>query len=257
MADEEMLSLCMRRQRLALDDQGRNVWEVIEERCRVPAARTALLLCDVWDQHWSRGANERLAELLPRMAEVVEVARARGVQIVHAPSETMAYYAGSPARQRMVEAAERWLSANALPEPRVHDEPPLPVDASDGGSDTNEPTWHRAWARQHPAIAIDEARDVISDDGAEVYAWLQVQAIQQVLIMGVHANMCILRRPFAIMAMVRWGVEIALVRDLTDAMYNPARPPYVSHDEGTNLVIGYIEKHWCPTVASEDLVTTT
>ena len=39
-----------------------------------------------------------------------------------------------------------------------------------------------------------------------------------------HTNMCILDRTFSIKQMVRWGVDIALVRDLTDAMYNPARP---------------------------------
>jgi hypothetical protein len=55
--------------------------------------------------------------------------------------------------------------------------------------------------------------------------------------------------------MVRWGVEICLVRDLTDAMYNPAFSPYVSHDEGTQLVIGYIEKFWCPTTDSTGLMT--
>ena len=38
------------------------------------------------------------------------------------------------------------------------------------------------------------------------------------------------------------------------AMYNPAMPLYVSHDEGTRLVVEYIEKFWCPSVASEDLM---
>ena len=56
--------------------------------------------------------------------------------------------------------------------------------------------------------------------------------------------------------MVKWGVKIALVRDLTDTMYNPAQPPYVSHDEGTRLVIGYIEKFWCPSVESADILGT-
>lgn len=250
------LSLFLRRQRLAVDACGRNTWEVIEEQRSLPAKHVALLLCDVWDQHWSRGANERLAALLPHMAHVVEAARGRGVRIIHAPSETMAFYAASPARTRIVQAGARWLAEHALPEPLAHEEPPLPVDASDGGSDTNELHWHRAWTRQHPAISIDEERDVISDDGAEIYAWLQTHGVQQLLIMGVHTNMCILRRSFAIMAMVRWGVEVSLVRDLTDAMYNPARPPYVSHEEGTRLVIGYIEKHWCPTLCSADLLAT-
>jgi hypothetical protein len=54
--------------------------------------------------------------------------------------------------------------------------------------------------------------------------------------------------------MVKWGKRVALVRDLTDAMYNPARPPYVSHAEGTRLVVEYIEKFWCPTVASRGLL---
>ena len=69
-----------------------------------------------------------------------------------------------------------------------------------------------------------------------------------------HTNMCILNRTFSIKQMVRWGVDIALVRDLTDAMYNPARPPYVSHEEGTRLVVEYIEKFWCPTVTSDEVL---
>jgi hypothetical protein len=73
------------------------------------------------------------------------------------------------------------------------------------------------------------------------------------LILGVHTNMCVLHRSFGIKQMVRWGVEPVLIRDLTDTMYNPAMPPYVSHDEGTRLTIEYIEKFWCPTVLSDDL----
>jgi hypothetical protein len=49
-------------------------------------------------------------------------------------------------------------------------------------------------------------------------------------------------------------MPIALIRDLTDALYNPASPPYVSHEEGTRLIVEYIEKFWCPTLASDDLL---
>ena len=76
------------------------------------------------------------------------------------------------------------------------------------------------------------------------------RGVDNLLIMGVHTNMCVLNRGFAIKQMVRWGKNVVLVRDLTDAMYDPAMPPYVSHDEGTRLVIEYIEKSWCPTVLS-------
>lgn len=132
--------------------------------------------------------------------------------------------------------------------------PPLPIDDSDGGSDTGETPWWAAWTRQHPAIEIDEARDGISDDGDEVAAYFAAHDVRQVLILGVHTNMCILNRSFGIKALVRRRIPVALVRDMTDTMYNPARPPYVSHDEGTRLVIEYIEKFWCPTIRSSDLL---
>jgi nicotinamidase-related amidase len=95
---------------------------------------------------------------------------------------------------------------------------------------------------------------VISDNGEEIYALLHQRGVKNLFIMGVHTNMCILNRTFAIKQMTNWGISCVLVRDLTDSMYNPKSRPYVSHAEGTELVIGYIEKHWCPTTLSADFV---
>jgi nicotinamidase-related amidase len=243
------LLLHLRTQRLTQDAGGHNRWETIETEQRLPASGLALLLCDVWDAHWSRGASERVDALVPRLNDVVRAARDLGVQIIHAPSDVIDYYAGTPARQRILD-----LPHAEPPPPLPHDDPPLPIDDSDGGSDTGETPWHKAWSRQHAGIEIDHQRDVISADGIEVYSLLRHRQIEQLLIAGVHTNMCVLRRSFAIMQMVRWGVEVALVRDLTDAMYNPAMPPYVSHDEGTELVIDYIEQFWCPSIHSRDLL---
>ena len=140
------------------------------------------------------------------------------------------------------------------PQPAEHPDPPLPVDASDGGSDTGESESYKAWSRQHPAIEIYD-EDFISDSGQEIYNILMQEGIENLIYMGVHTNMCVLARPFGIKAMVKWGFNVVLVRDLTDAMYNPFKPPYVSHEEGTKLVIEYIEKFWCPTISSDDLTT--
>jgi len=179
----------------------------------------------------------------------VKAARAGGVTIIHAPSDTIDFYRESPARARVLAAP-----AGQMPAPTERDAPPLPIDDSDGGSDTGEKPWYKAWTRQHPAIEIDEQSDAISADGQEIWNVMKQRSIGHVLIVGVHTNMCILNRSFAIKAMVQRGVDIMLVRDLTDAMYNPAMPPHVSHDEGTRLVIDYIEKHWCPTIVSDDLL---
>ncbi len=250
MDDQPKLNLYVRSQVLRSDPHGYNRWEASTTAKTVLAAETALIICDMWDKHWSRGAAERVAAMAPRMNQVIEAARAKGVRIIHAPSETMAFYAGTPARQRMLD-----VPRVEPPAPLEHPDPPAPVDASDGGSDTGETPWYQAWSRQHPAIEIDQERDAISDDGSEIYSFIRQQGIRQILIMGVHTNMCVLGRPFGIKMMVRRGMPVALVRDLTDAMYNPARPPYVSHDEGTRLVVAYIEKFWCPTIASVDLTS--
>jgi len=247
MASQGVLRLNLRSQKLVVDECGYNRWQVVTAERAVSARRTAIIICDMWDNHWSRAAVAREAALVPRMDEVVKAARARGVKIIHAPSETMEFYAEHPARKRMLAIPQVEPPAD-LP----HDDPPLPVDDSDGGSDTGEASWHTAWTRQHPGIEIAD-EDVISDDGREVYSFLRHAGVEQALIMGVHTGMCILGRSFAIKQMARWGVSIALVRDLTDALYNPARSPYVSHEEGMELIIGYIEKFWCPTIESGEL----
>jgi len=46
---------------------------------------------------------------------------------------------------------------------------------------------------------------------------------------------------------------VALVRDMTDTMYNPDKRPYVSHFAGTELVIKHVEKFWCPSITSTDI----
>ena len=243
------LRLNLQRQALGTDANGFARWTV--ETCHetLPASHAALLLCDVWDHHWCRGAERRLDAMIPRMNEVVNAARNRGVLILHSPSETMDFYEGHPARARM-----KNLPVADLPDPLDLPDPPLPIDDSDGGCDTGETPWHKAWSRQHPGIEIDEGRDGISDSAPEIYSFLQTEGIRRLLVMGVHTNMCVLHRPFGIKAMTRWGIPVALVRDLTDTMYNPAMRPYVSHEEGTRLVVEYVEKYWCPTLLSDNLI---
>ncbi len=265
------LALHLRTQTLTNNERGWAVWQTHIEVRALPAEAVALIICDMWDAHWARGAMERVAELAPRMNEVIRTARLQGAHIIHAPSETLGFYAGLPARERMAQYASthdlpgKGGSAEDVsqPETGVRDveaapQPPadltLPIDDSDGGSDTGETPWWAAWTRQHPAIEIDESNDGISDDGLEICAYLAAHDIRQVLILGVHTNMCILNRSFGIKALVRRRIPVALVRDMTDTMYNPARPPYVSHDAGTRLVIEYIEKFWCPTIRSSDLL---
>ncbi len=209
--------------------------------------KTTLILCDMWDKHWCAGATRRVAEMAPVMNEVVRAARRQGVFIIHAPSDTMEFYADTPQRKRAPEAPPATLPATLKFAGRV--EPPLPIDDSDGGCDTAEPPRHKAWSRQHPAIEI-AVEDAITDSGDEVYNLLQQRDIDNVILMGVHTNMCVLGRSFAIRRMVGLGKNVVLMRDMTDAMYNPRMRPFVSHFCGTELVVLHIERYWCPSITS-------
>jgi nicotinamidase-related amidase len=213
----------------------------------IEPARTAIVITDMWDKHWCKGATRRVGEIALKMEPVLEQARKAGVLIVHAPSDTMNFYQETPARL----LAKNAPHAAPPPELKIEDGP-LPIDDSDGGCDTPGDKEHQAWTREIATLTIAPG-DAVSDDGLEIYNLLRQRHIDTVLFMGVHANMCILNRSFGIRQITKWGIRCILVRDLTDAMYNPASRPFVSHAEGTEMVIQFIERYWAPTTTSTEL----
>jgi nicotinamidase-related amidase len=196
--------------------------------------------------------------MAPKMNRVLTEARAAGVLIVHAPSGVCAAYDDWPQRKRLQTTAkvtppfpvDKWCYLD----PKVEAE--MPVDTTVCACDDPTPRPQvRFFNRQHAALDI-MGFDAVSDQGDEIYSYFQKLGIKNVALMGVHTNMCVLGRPFGIRQQVRLGMNTVLVRDLTDAMYDPRQPPYVSHTRGTELVVEHIEKFWCPSIDSTDLTQT-
>jgi nicotinamidase-related amidase len=224
-------------------------WRSVEQTEQIAPKKTAIVICDMWDNHWCHGAVKRVQTLALRMVPVLDAARRHGVLIIHAPSDTIDFYKDAPERK----AAE---AAPAISPPESHSIPegPLPIDFADGGCDTSPPDkYYKAWTRENSLIPI-ASNDLISTDGSEVYRNLKSRGIETVMYVGVHANICILKRSFALRQMRAWGVHCLLIRDLTDAMYNPHDAPYVSHEQGTELVIRHIERYLAPSIVSADLL---
>jgi nicotinamidase-related amidase len=231
--------------------------EAAEKKQAWDAAKTALIICDMWDTHTCPNSAARVGELAPRVDAFAKALRAKGALIIHCPSDVTKFYEGTPARKLAQSAPmaepkvplKRWCYLD--PEK----ESPLPIDDKDGGCDCPT-TWKKGdpypWTRQHAAIEIAEGDGLT--DNTEAYNLLRQRGIQNVLVCGVHLNMCVLGRPFAIRQLTAQGLNVALVRDLTDTMYNPQRWPWVNHFAGTELMVRHVEKFWCPTVASNDLL---
>ncbi|MCP5559942.1 MAG: isochorismatase family protein [Verrucomicrobiaceae bacterium] len=235
-------------------------------------SRTAIIVCDMWDLHHCKNAVIREGEMAPRMNDVLEKARGQGVLIIHAPSSCMKAYDGTPARERAKAAPTaarlpdkigEWCKQVPAEEQAVY-----PLDQTDGGED-DDPAEHAAWAkelesrglnprapwtRQIDVLRIDQEMDAISDSGVEIWNLLEERRIDNVILMGVHLNMCVSGRPFGLRQMAKNGKHVVLMRDLTDTMYNPARWPFVSHVRGTELFVQHVEKRICPTITSDQLI---
>jgi len=250
-----MLRLHLRQRRVETPGSGR--FKVIERTVDWDAAATAIIVCDMWDGHYCKRSAQRVRLMVPRMNEVLTAARDRGVTIIHAPSGCMEVYAGTLPRRRMQQAkaakSPRPLEAWCDRDPKR--EPPLPVDVSKCACDDAEvgPAV-RKFSRQHPGLDVTDC-DGVSDSGQEIFNFCAQEGIRNVVLMGVHTNMCVLGRSFGIRQMVKLGKNVVLARDLTDAMYDPRQPPYVSHTRGTEMVIEHIEKYWCASILGKDLTT--
>lgn len=248
--------------RSRVKEEGKDSFKVVNKTADWDPRKTALIICDMWDDHWCKSAAARVTEMAGPLNEVVKTARARGVLIIHAPSTCVDFYKDTPQRKQAISApfakpsaplvkGERWGTAWHWPDGKR--EGVLPIDDSDMGCDCAVKCEIRSpWKRQISAIEI-AAGDAITDNGQEAWNLLAQKKIDNVILCGVHLNMCVLGRPFAIRQMVKVGKNVALMRDMTDTMYNPERPPGVSHFAGTDLVVEHVEKYWCPSFTSTDL----
>jgi nicotinamidase-related amidase/type 1 glutamine amidotransferase len=264
-----MLSLSLRKR--VETRPGSDRFHAITQAAKWDARKTVIIVCDMWDSHHCLNAVRRVGEIAPRMNQVLSEARKRGVLIIHAPSECMDAYKDHPARKAALKAPRSkqlpkdigtWCKSIPAEEKGVY-----PIDQTDGGED-DDLAQHRAWAEklqkmgrnprapwksQIDVLKIEDG-DIISDKGEEIWSVLEERGIDNVILLGVHTNMCVLGRPFGLRQMAKNGKNVVLMRDMTDTMYNPARAPFVSHFTGTDLIVEHIEKWVCPTITSDQIL---
>ena len=233
--------------------------------------QTAFIVCDMWDLHHCLNAVRRATEMAPTMDRVLKAGRDRGATIIHAPSSCMDAYKDHPARKHATDTPRakdlpREIAAWCYKIPN-EEKGTYPIDQTDGGED-DDPAEHKAWAdeltakgrnpkapwkSQMDALGIADD-DYLSDGGEEIWSILEARGIKNVVLMGVHLNMCVLGRPFGLRQMAKNGKNVALMRDMTDTMYNPKRSPYVNHFAGTDLMVEHVEKYVAPTITSDQIL---
>ena len=279
-----------------------------EETVRWAPQETAILVVDMWKYHACQPAMQRAHELAARINRVVSAARQRGAFIIHVPSSgveemtpeypvqrarMVAAAAACPAETQgtgvsTCPAATKTHAGDAVgrleqstdarrPEPEV----PFAGGGCDDDGITPPPPWDDDTHAQHEGIGIFP-RDGLSDNAREIAGALLGGGFRQVVVTGVHANECLLTRPFGLRLLQRltlrggmggglalglahddqnsggggWGetVQVVLARDLTDVLYDPRDSPHCTHREALALVVQHIERYVCPTVLSSQLL---
>lgn len=242
---------------LVLHARTRKDGVVRESEIRWDAKKTVVILCDMWDDHTCKGAARRVAAMVPKFNAFLKEARARGALVIHAPSDVVGFYKDYPQRRRAVEAPVASAPMDIIRRPYdAKCEGPFPFDNDKWHCDCQPPcpdVRPYPWTRQHAGIEI-AAEDVISADGREIWNVMEARGLTNVIMTGVHTNYCIVSRSFGIRQMTMLNRPVVLVRDMTDSLYNPKDAPFVTHERGTQLVIEHIERYWCPSVLSSDLL---
>jgi len=228
----------------------------------------AVLIVDMWDQHWCTTATKRVRELARRVNEFVYEARKRHALIIHAPSDSMDWYEGGGARDRAKNSPKQNLppSIKDMIEEMHKKDPkdlnvPIVLGRHDGCPDDPSCSVWTGGLRPgmgegnyfhgeiNQIISIYQENDAVSDKMEEIYSLLKNEKRRNVLILGVHLNLCVLStRSFSLnkLAALRDLGEldaVHLVRDLTDTMYHPAELPRIhDHYVATDVVAQYIEQ---------------
>ena len=193
--------------------------------------RTAIIIIDVWDDHWCKYYKELNDKLAPKIGAFVEKARQAGMTIIHAPCgarsryhtephSCMPYYQGHPARKNA--NFSHFISDNSISHHRrVHGHPTdiffKGVRQTGGKYCTCTPgckrIWPRPWNRQHDAISISD-KDYVSDSLEEIKTILKDNQIHRIFYVGGALNACLIDRPLSMYTEYE-GVYSNFIRDLT------------------------------------------
>jgi nicotinamidase-related amidase len=247
---------------------------------------TAFIVCDMWSNHPCAHAVARLKDLAVEMNTVFDAARKKGILIVFAPSSSSAeldkWYGKLPARTASAKYRhgydnprhwDFWVHGRGGEIHHSHLAFAGEKDAVKGfelpGGNTScivksEP----ASEPQPPQVSILKIADtdIITDDfvemiggkydGKEYKEYLfKERGIKNVILCGVHTDMCVIGRPFGCRALKTAGYNVVLARDLTDHTWNcdSRDKNIIDHYEGLDKIVKYIETYICPSITTTDI----
>ena len=203
--------------------------------------KTALLIIDMWDNHWCQQTVEQAKIIAPLFNKTANKYRDRGHMIIHAPSgaKMSKYY----------KSWDQWIKGKPLHKYlNVHPIKTieLPIyTAKDSCPDSNK--MEQVWTNIHRDIKVHDS-DFISNNASSIFTLLEKNKINKVYVCGLNLNMCILKNSYGVINLVKHGFNPIIIGRLTDVMYNPAHSPHVTVRGAKRIVVKYIRKTYCKVI---------
>jgi len=185
----------------------------------------ALIIVDVWDNHWDSNTKEMLSDLSNNINEFANMVRSNGDLVIHAPSMVMDQY-----EKRKIDKKYPYqlIQKNVLADRLKKLKFPLILDGK------GQPNWKK----QHPNIQIKN-EDYVTTNGSEIYNLLKQNKIEKLYYCGAHANICMLwTRQFSILQMQHNKIDTMLIEDLSVSL------PTEKYDS----LLSFYNQHICQTI---------
>ncbi len=181
-----------------------------ETTMSLPVGQTALVLVDVWNNHFIESWLERASQVTREaVVPALEAARAAGLAIVHAPCPEVAAQFDQLARHQ---------PPPSEPEP---DWPPAGFRALQGAyAAFRGPRDQPPGIPRIESLGMSSAIEVAADDfvvatGQQLHDLCRERRILHLVYAGFATNWCILGRDYGMRAMRRRGYNLILLRDAT------------------------------------------
>ncbi len=185
---------------------------------QVPAQRCALVLLDVWNQHYLKDTEARAEDIIQhRLRPLLTAWRGAGLPVVHAPSPPQArshpQWLQLPGHERPAwPEDDSWPPADFLSRQSDYAAFAMPDEVRDA-----EREAHRAGLQIHPDVQPAAGEAVIAS-GEELHLWCRGQGVLFLVFAGFNTNACILHRDYGTIDMSRRGYAVIIVRDCTTGM---------------------------------------
>ena len=212
----------------------------------LPVEQTALVLVDMWDNHFIESWLERAVQITKeKVAPALEAARAAGLTIVHAPSPPVA---------EQFEQLKRHVPPVPSPPPAW---PPDNFRSRQGEyaafrgprvQPPGIPNLDRLGMSPH--IDVQDGEFVVAT-GEQLHALLAERGILHLVYAGFATNWCILNRDYGMRAMAGRGYNMILLREATAGV---EFPDTVAKGLATEMAVREVEQQLGFSAANADFL---